>query len=117
SIGIMANNVTEAISNLEVSHYDLRFIKPLDENLLHYIFTTYNYIITVEDGTVKGGFGTAILEFAAEQNYRIPIKVLGVPDEFIEHGSIRELQRLTKTDAQSIRKAIEYGLFVVIENN
>lgn len=117
SIGTMANNVTEAISNLEVSHYDLRFIKPLDENLLHYIFTTYNYIITVEDGTVKGGLGIAILEFAAEQNYRIPIKVLGVPDEFIEHGSIRELQQLTKTDAQSIRKAIEYGLFVVIENN
>ncbi|MCB0445230.1 MAG: 1-deoxy-D-xylulose-5-phosphate synthase, partial [Gelidibacter sp.] len=117
SVGTLANNVAEAINNLKVSHYDFRFIKPLDETLLHYIFTTYRYIITVEDGTVKGGFGTAILEFATEQNYRIPIKILGVLDEFIEHGSIKELQQLTKIDAQSVRKAIEYGLFVVIKNN
>ena len=106
SFGTIAKNVTKAIDNLNVSHYDLRFIKPLDKNLLHSIFKTYNSVITVEDGVVKGGFGSALLEFASENNYIIPIKCLGIPDEFIEHGKIEELQNSTKLDSKNLKKII-----------
>ena len=106
SFGTIAKNVTKAIDNLNVSHYDLRFIKPLDKNLLHSIFKTYNSVITVEDGVVKGGFGSALLEFASENNYIIPIKCLGIPDEFIEHGKIEELQNSTKLDSKNLEKII-----------
>jgi 1-deoxy-D-xylulose-5-phosphate synthase len=97
SIGAIASQVTEAISNLKdehmaaIGHYDLRFVKPLDEQLLHNIFKDYNTIITIEDGTISGGFGSAILEFANEHSYKAIIKILGVPDTFIHHGKIEEL--------------------------
>ena len=97
SIGAIASQVTEAISNLKdehmaaIGHYDLRFVKPLDEQLLHNIFKDYNTIITIEDGTISGGFGSAILEFANEHSYKATIKILGVPDTFIHHGKIEEL--------------------------
>ncbi|WP_406685094.1 1-deoxy-D-xylulose-5-phosphate synthase [Seonamhaeicola sp. MEBiC1930] len=107
SIGSIAKNVTEAITDLEVSHYDMRFVKPLDENLLHKIFKNYSTIITAEDGAVKGGFGSVILEFASENNYNNTIKTLGVPDNFIEHGKIDELQQLVGLDANSLHKFIE----------
>ena len=97
SIGTISDNVTQAIIDLEnsdsIAHYDMRFIKPLDETLLHSIFKKYNTIITVEDGSVKGGFGSAILEFASENNYSKKIQVLGIPDTFIDHGKITELQK------------------------
>ena len=66
----------------------MRFVKPLDENLLHQIFEKHPTIVTIEDGTVKGGFGSAILEFASKNNYQNKIKLLGIPDEFIEHGNV-----------------------------
>lgn len=111
SIGFIANNAIEAIeiiSNKEkIAHYDMRFIKPLDETLLHNIFNNHSLILTVEDGCVTGGFGSAILEFAAEHGYKNPIKILGIHDHFIEHGSVKELQHQTGLDSEGIAKAIE----------
>ena len=91
----------------------MRFIKPLDEALLHKIFQSYTAIVTLEDGTIKGGFGSAVLEFAAEHNYKNPVKILGIPDVFIEHASTTELQHLLKLDADSLSKTIEDLLFVI----
>ncbi|MDO7173361.1 1-deoxy-D-xylulose-5-phosphate synthase [Mariniflexile sp. AS56] len=103
SIGTMAKNISEAILNLEISHYDMRFVKPLDETLLHTIFKEHQTIVTVEDNSINGGFGSAILEFAATNNYKNTIKVLGVPDTFIEHGSVTELQKSIFLDVASLR--------------
>lgn len=103
SIGSIAKNVTEAIADLNVSHYDMRFLKPLDEALLHRVFKEYHTIITVEDGTIKGGLGSAILEFASEHNYQNTIKILGIPDDFIEHGNVNELQKLVGLDVESLK--------------
>lgn len=108
SIGTIAHNVSEAIEGLDVSHYDMQFIKPLDAVLLHHIFKHYSAIITVEDNTVTGGFGTAILEFAAQNNYTATrVKLLGIPDNFIEQGTVVELQQKIGLDSKSISKAIE----------
>ncbi|UKM66063.2 1-deoxy-D-xylulose-5-phosphate synthase [Flavobacteriaceae bacterium GSB9] len=103
SIGNMAKNVSDASKNLDISHYDMRFAKPLDETLLHHIFITHNTIITVEDNAFIGGFGSAILEFAATNNYQNTIKTLGIPDEFIEHGSVEELQKYVALDAEHLK--------------
>lgn len=95
SIGTIGNTIIEIQNELHsynFSHYSMRFVKPLDEDLLHYIFKKHNKIVTVEDGTIIGGFGSAILEFAAKNNYNnTTIKQLGVPDNFIEHGKMTEL--------------------------
>lgn len=106
SIGTIAKNVSEAITDLNISHYDMRFVKPLDEVLLHAIFKTYNNIVTVEDGTIKGGFGSAILEFAATHNYKNTVKLLGVPDEFIEHGKVDELQEMVGLNPKTLKVLI-----------
>jgi 1-deoxy-D-xylulose-5-phosphate synthase len=106
SIGTMAKNVSDAIKNSAVSHYDMRFVKPLDEPLLHSIFKTYNTVVTVEDNSIKGGFGSAILEFATLHQYKNTIKVLGIPDVFIEHGSVDALQKSIGLDAQSLNHTI-----------
>ncbi len=106
SLGTIAKNVSEAIKNIEVSHYDMKFLKPIDEKLLHQIFKKYQTIFTVEDGTVKGGFGSEILEFASKNGYSKTIKTLGIPDEFIEHGSIDELQHYIGLDSKSIKNVI-----------
>ena len=103
SMGSIAKNVTKAIENMSVSHYDMRFVKPLDEALLHIIFTTYENIITIEDNSIKGGFGSSIVEFATENNYKNTIKTLGIPDTFFEHGSVNELQQFVGLDVQSLR--------------
>ncbi len=111
TVGSIAKNVTEAINlattKSRVAHYDMRFIKPLDEALLHQICNKFKNIITVEDGTIKGGFGSAILEFSAKNNYAINIDVLGIPDKFIEHGSISELQQAVGIDAKRLARKIE----------
>ena len=78
----------------------MRFVKPLDERLLHEVFKNYKTIFTIEDGTIKGGFGPAVLEFASEHKYQNNIKVLGIPDNFIEHGSVLELQRKIGLDVK-----------------
>ena len=104
SIGTMANNVSKAISNLNVSHYDMRFVKPLDENLLHNIFKAHNTIITIEDNAITGGFGSGILEFAASNNYKNTIKLIGIPDAFVEHGTVDELQALLGLDVAGLKQ-------------
>ncbi len=88
------------------AHYDMRFVKPLDEKILHEVFKNYSKIITVEDGTVKGGFGSAILEFMAEHNYHAYTKILGIPDTVIEHGTPKELYNEIGIDANHIAEAI-----------
>ncbi|MFD2725122.1 1-deoxy-D-xylulose-5-phosphate synthase [Hyunsoonleella rubra] len=104
SIGTIAKNVSEAIEGLPVSHYDIRFAKPLDEALLHSIFKTHETIVTVEDNVVAGGFGSAILEFVGIHNYKNTIKTLGVPDSFVEHGSAEELQALVGLDVEGLNQ-------------
>lgn len=102
SNGTIGNNVTMALAQIEqaekFAHYDFAFIKPLDEELLHTIFKSFKNIITIEDGVVKGGFGTTIAEFATINNYNSVLKILGIPDEFIEQGTIDELQNHCKID-------------------
>ena len=107
SIGTMSKNVEDAIINLDVSHYDMQFVKPLDEGLLHEIFKTHKIIVTIEDGTIVGGFGSSILAFANSHNYKQHIEVLGIADEFIEQGTILQLQQLQELDSASITKKIE----------
>ena len=111
SIGTIAKNVSEAIElskkTDEIAHFDMRFVKPLDEKLLHTIFSQYKAIITIEDGTIKGGFGSTILEFASENNYQHKIKTIGIPDEFIEHGSISKLQHKLGLNIENLKITIE----------
>jgi len=111
SNGFIGYNVTEALNEIsnknDFAHYDFPFVKPLDEKLLHTIFQKFETIITLENGTIKGGFGSSILEFASNNNYQVPIKILGIPDEFIEHGTVQELQRYSKIDAESLKNIFE----------
>ncbi len=112
SLGHPGNFVTEAISKvlpngINPAHYDMRFAKPLDEELLHRIFNTYSKIITIEDGTVKGGFGAAVSEFVEANNYKAQITIIGIPDKFIEHGTPEELYKEIGMDAEGIAHAIQ----------
>lgn len=91
---------------LNPAHYDMRFAKPLDEALLHEIFSKFNKIITVEDGTIVGGFGTAVLEFMAANNYISKIKILGIPDAVIEHGTLKQLHEECQFNAEAIAATI-----------
>ena len=106
SNGTIANNVTLALAKIKnpelIGHYDFPFVKPLDENQLHFIFKKFENIITIENGTVQGGFGSAILEFAARHHYTSKINVLGIPDEFIQQGNVAELQQYCKIDVKSL---------------
>ncbi|WP_426095103.1 1-deoxy-D-xylulose-5-phosphate synthase [Flavobacterium sp. DSR2-3-3] len=106
SNGTIGNNVSMAMSKIKhpenIAHYDFSFVKPLDEKALNTIFNEFTTIITIEDGVVKGGFGSAILEFASENNYTSKVMVLGIPDEFIEHGTVAELQQYCKIDVKSL---------------
>ncbi|MCD8404200.1 1-deoxy-D-xylulose-5-phosphate synthase [Tenacibaculum dicentrarchi] len=111
SVGTIANNVFEATNQLEnsnsVAHYDMRFVKPLDKKLLDTIFSSFDILINIEDGTLNGGFGSAILEYASEKNYKGSIDILGIPDNFIDHGTVEELQISLNIDAKSIQEKIE----------
>jgi 1-deoxy-D-xylulose-5-phosphate synthase len=106
STGTIGNNVTNALaqspnSNL-FSHYHFGTVKPLDETSLHNIFTTYKKVITIEDGTIKGGFGSMVASFASKHGYTLQINTLGIPDEFIEHGSMKQLQQYCCIDVKSL---------------
>jgi 1-deoxy-D-xylulose-5-phosphate synthase len=106
SNGAIGKNVTLALANINnpetIAHYDFAFVKPLDAKELHSIFMKFKTILTLEDGALTGGFGSAILEFASENNYAIEIKTLGIPDEFIEHGTVDELQQYCKIDVKNL---------------
>ncbi len=111
SFGHPGNFAAAAIRDLKndglnPAHYDMRFAKPLDEQLLHEVFSRYEKIITVEDGTVKGGFGSAILEFMNEHHYRVEIKILGIPDRLVEHGTPKELHRECGYDTEAIKDTV-----------
>lgn len=111
SLGHPGNFVTAAIRELRTeginpAHYDMRFVKPLDEVLLHEVFSRYDRILTVEDGTVLGGFGSAILEFQAAHGYQATVRILGIPDRIVEHGTPKELQRECGYDAPAIAGAV-----------
>jgi 1-deoxy-D-xylulose-5-phosphate synthase len=111
TIGHIGNYAAEVCEKLEkqginIGHYDLRFVKPLDAELLHEIFSKYKKIITVEDGCIQGGFGSAILEFMADHHYSVEVRRLGIPDKIIEHGEQLELHQESGFDVQGIEKAV-----------
>ncbi|MBR6988876.1 MAG: 1-deoxy-D-xylulose-5-phosphate synthase [Bacteroidaceae bacterium] len=114
TIGPIGNLAADAIekaekelSGVQIAHYDMRFLKPIDEKALLEIAQTFDKIITLENGTRKGGLGSAVLEFMADNGFTPQVKVLGLPDEFVEHGSIPELLRLTGLDTDSIYNDIK----------
>jgi len=107
--GILAQNAIQRMKteNISVAHYDLRFVKPIDEEMLHHVFTHFDKIITVEDGTIAGGFGSAVIEFMVENGYSAKVKRLGIPDKFIEHGTQQDLYRECGFDAESIAQTVK----------
>ena len=111
TLGPIGNDVAELLDEMQgtkqVAHYDLRFVKPLDENLLQDIGRKFNKIITIEDGVRNGGMGSAVLEWMSDHGFRPQIVRMGLPDAFVEHGSVAELRQLVGLDADSIRKEIE----------
>lgn len=110
SFGHIGNEVVKSCEELtkegiNAGHYDMRFAKPLDEELLQKILKRYKYIVTVEDGCLNGGFGSAVLEFMADHNFSNRVKRLGIPDQVFEHGTQEQLQKLAGFDSQSIFEA------------
>jgi 1-deoxy-D-xylulose-5-phosphate synthase len=115
TFGHIGNYAVEVCERLEkeginVAHYDLRFAKPLDEELLHEVFSTYKKVITVEDGCIQGGIGSAVLEFMADNNYSAELMRLGIPDEIIEHGEQIDLHRECGFDPDGIIRAVKFML-------
>ncbi len=110
SIGHIGNTMSKLIKDLtmpgKIGHYNMRFVKPLDEKMLRFIFDTYEQIITVEDGCKIGGFGSAVIEFANSVNNPRPISIFGIEDVFIEHGTVEQLHKMAHIDALSIKKNI-----------
>src|SRR5690606_26024960 len=111
SFGHVGNYAAEVCEKLEakeiqIGHYDMRFAKPLDEKLLHKICRRYSSLITVEDGCIQGGFGSAVLEFMADHNYHMPVRRLGIPDVVVEHGEQAELHRACGFDQEHIESAV-----------
>ncbi|RYZ58139.1 MAG: 1-deoxy-D-xylulose-5-phosphate synthase, partial [Chitinophagaceae bacterium] len=96
--------------NIEPAHYDMRFAKPIDEALLHETLLQYERIVTVEDGTVVGGFGSAVAEFMAQHGYKNDLTILGIPDRIVEHGTLKELHRECGYDALAIADAVRQML-------
>lgn len=111
TIGNMAGNASEAIRSYKglasIAHYDMKFVKPLDQNILKEIFQKFETILTIEDGVIAGGFGSAILEYAMQLDYKGKIEILGVPDEFIEHGNMDQLQEIAGINVEGIRQKLE----------
>lgn len=111
SLGPIGNNVTLAIKELasqdiSIAHYDMRFLKPIDEDILSYVGAHFSRIITIEDGVKNGGLGSAVLEYMADHNLHPHIIRLGLPDHFVEHGTPEELYQIVGLDVESIKKAI-----------
>ncbi|MBN2805666.1 MAG: 1-deoxy-D-xylulose-5-phosphate synthase [Prolixibacteraceae bacterium] len=110
SIGHPGNFVTEALQHFhndeQLAHYDIRFLKPIDVALLHEIFNQFELIVTVEDGAIKGGLGSTVIDFMNRHNYHAKVVTLGIPDYFVEHGKPEELYRECGFDAEGIEKSI-----------
>lgn len=113
TIGTIANQARKAIEQIErenadidIAHYDMRFVKPLDEKILHEVGKKFEKVITIEDGVIQGGFGSAVLEFFADNGYRVQTKRLGIPDTFVEHGTPDELYSMLGLDTEGIANSI-----------
>ena len=108
-LGVKVARVCKELAQqgIEVGHYDVRFVKPLDEQMLHEVFSSYTTVLTIEDGAIAGGMGSAILEFMSENGYQCKVKRLGIPDRFVEHGSQMALYKEIGLDMESIRGLIE----------
>ena len=112
TIGTMAHSAARAIEAVEreneisIAHYDMRFLKPLDTELLHEVASNFKYIVTIEDGVINGGFGSAVLEFMADNNYKLNVKRLGIKDTFVEHGTPEQLYNMLGLDAEGIAKSL-----------
>jgi 1-deoxy-D-xylulose-5-phosphate synthase len=120
SFGHPGNFAASAIRDVKAdginpAHYDMRFVKPLDEELLHEVFTTFNKVITVEDGTIVGGFGSAVLEFMNANGYKADVKIMGIPDRLVEHGSPKQLYDEIGIDANGIAQALRAMANVKVE--
>lgn len=107
-IGIFAGRAVKSLANKDISaaHYDMRFVKPLDTVLLSEVFENYENVITIEDGIIQGGFGSAVLEFMAEKGYSSKVKMLGIPDKFIEHGTPEDLYKECGIDTKGIVSSV-----------
>lgn len=117
SVGPVGNNVVKAVEMMEndgdgisVAHYDMRFVKPLDENLLKEVAAKFKHVITVEDGVREGGFGSAVIEWMEDNGQHLDIVRLGLPDHFVEHGTVAQLQSIVGIDAEGIRGTIKETL-------
>jgi 1-deoxy-D-xylulose-5-phosphate synthase len=106
--GIFAKRAVKSLENKGISaaHYDLRFVKPIDAEMLTEIFNNFKFVVTVEDGAIQGGFGSAVLEFMAENNFSATVKLLGIPDKFIEHGSPEDLYKECGIDVKGITNSV-----------
>jgi 1-deoxy-D-xylulose-5-phosphate synthase len=112
TIGHPGNFAQEAIqelkeSGISVAHYDMRFVKPIDEVMLHEVFSKFKHVITIEDGCLMGGFGSAVIEFMVDQKYQAEVVRLGIPDEYVHHGTQEELWSDCGFDAPAIVKAVK----------
>ena len=114
--GVSRAYETAQLHSEDIALLDLRFVKPLDQAMLHRIHKKHKRIITVEDGTIQGGFGSAILEFAAQNNYSNPTKLLGIPDMFIAHGNISVLQETISLDPTRLAEKIKTHHYSVIKD-
>lgn len=114
TLGTVGNDAIKAIDALqrpgEVAHYDMRFVKPLDENILKEVADNYQYVLTIEDGVRSGGFGSAVLEWLSEHGYALSVTRLGLPDHFVEHGAVDELKAIVGIDATHIQAHMEHLL-------
>jgi 1-deoxy-D-xylulose-5-phosphate synthase len=120
SFGHPGNFVKSAMVDLKQygitpGHYDMRFVKPIDEELLHEVFSNYSKILTIEDGTIVGGFGSAVLEFMAKNNYSAEVKMLGIPDRLVEHGSLKELYAECGYDANAVTQTVKAMVGLKVE--
>ncbi|MBP3213706.1 MAG: 1-deoxy-D-xylulose-5-phosphate synthase [Bacteroidaceae bacterium] len=97
---------TNPMAPLDIAHYDMRFLKPLDEELLHEVGKKFRKVVTVEDGVISGGLGSAVLEFMADHGYQVEVKRIGMPDHFVMHGTVAELHRECGMDVESIAKVL-----------
>lgn len=95
-----------AADPLHIAHYDMRFLKPIDTELLHEVGRNFKKVVTIEDGVISGGLGSAVLEFFADNGYDIDVKRIGIPDAFVEHGTVAELRKICKMDAESIAEVL-----------
>lgn len=110
TIGPIGNDVEDIIkedNSTSIAHYDMRFLKPLDENILHEVGKKFKRIVTIEDGARNGGFGSAILEWMNDHGYSPAVTRMGLPDTFIEHGTVAQLRKIAGIDKESIRKEIK----------